>query len=156
AVTATNFSSSLEPAGFGAAVTFTAIVNCGAGVATGTVDFLDGATVIGTGTLNNNVATFTTSTLAVGTHTITARFNGNANMQPSTSAGLTQTILPAVPDFRLIAAPLSVRLQAGETGTVNLTTTPLNGFTGTVSFSCGTLPVNVTCTFSPASITLNG
>jgi hypothetical protein len=37
-----------------------------------------------------------------------------------------------------------------------LTVTPLGGYTGTVNFSCGSLPSEATCTFSPSSITPNG
>ncbi|MDV9203194.1 Ig-like domain-containing protein, partial [Streptomyces sp. Wh19] len=57
----------------------------GAGTPTGTVDFFDGATLLGTGTLSGGVATFTTSTLAIGTHPLTAVYNGDANFTSSTS-----------------------------------------------------------------------
>ena len=60
---------------FGQSVTFTATVT-GAGTPTGTVTFKDGSTTLGTGTLSTSgsvtTATFTTSTLAVGSHSITA------------------------------------------------------------------------------------
>jgi hypothetical protein len=39
---------------------------------------------------------------------------------------------------------------------INITVTPKNGFTGTISFSCGTLPTGVGCSFSPSSVTPNG
>ncbi|MFY9701882.1 MAG: Ig-like domain-containing protein, partial [Terriglobales bacterium] len=40
---------------------------------TGTVTFYDGATALGTGTLNGSgIATYTTSSLAVGQHSMTA------------------------------------------------------------------------------------
>ena len=51
-----------------------------AAVPTGSVTFSDGATVLGTVPLNaSGVATFTTTTLAQGSHTLTARYSGDAN-----------------------------------------------------------------------------
>ncbi|MDQ3814371.1 MAG: Ig-like domain-containing protein, partial [Armatimonadota bacterium] len=79
-------------------VTFTATVTPvapGAGTPTGTVTFRDGATVLGTGTLNaNRQASITTSSLAVGSHTITATYNGNGNFNGSASPVLTQVVNP--------------------------------------------------------------
>jgi len=98
ASTTTTVVSSANPSVFGQSVTFTAtvaVVSPGAGSPAGTVNFLDGATVIGSGTLSASApitATFTTSTLAVGAHSITASYAGNANFNGSTSAVLTQTV----------------------------------------------------------------
>jgi hypothetical protein len=47
--------------------------------------------VLGTGTLSSGKAAFTTSTLAVGNHSITAVYGGDANFNGSTSPALTQT-----------------------------------------------------------------
>ena len=68
---------------------------------TGTVTFNDGGTPIGTGSLVETgsgaggyglyLASFSTSSLAPGTHTITATFNGDINYSPSTSSGTTGT-----------------------------------------------------------------
>ena len=40
--------------------------------ATGTVNFVDGSTVLGVGAVISNAASITTSTLAIGTHPVTA------------------------------------------------------------------------------------
>jgi hypothetical protein len=48
----------------------------GSGTPTGTVTFYDGTKAIGTATLVNGLAKFTISTLARGTHSITAVYNG--------------------------------------------------------------------------------
>jgi hypothetical protein len=54
--------------------------------ATGSVVFFDGPTPISSGIpLNNGAAVFTTSTLAIGTHMITAQYGGNANFNASPS-----------------------------------------------------------------------
>jgi hypothetical protein len=96
AATSTLLSSSVNPSGAGQAVTFTAAVSAtapGAGLATGSVDFFDGALLISTGALNGaGVATFVTSTLAPGPHAITATFSGDASFSGSSSAPLGQTV----------------------------------------------------------------
>ena len=92
----TTVSSNVNPSVTGQAVTFTATVTGSGGTPTGIVTFRDGTTSIGTGTLSGNTATFTTSTLAVGTHSITAVYAGNVNFNTSTSAILTQTVKTTV------------------------------------------------------------
>jgi hypothetical protein len=60
------------------------------------VTFNDGGSPIGTSTLSGGVATFTTSSLAVGNHTITATYNGSPAFNASTSSALTQSVsIPA-------------------------------------------------------------
>ncbi len=75
----------------GAAVTFTARVTPTS--ATGAVTFLDGGAAIGSGGLNGGTATFTTSALAVGTHTVTASYAGDGNNAAGVSAPVAQTII---------------------------------------------------------------
>jgi len=66
--------------------------NGGCGI-TGTVDFKEGITTLGSGTLNAScIATFTTSSLSVGTHNITAVYNGDANNNGSTSTPYAQVV----------------------------------------------------------------
>ncbi|HEY7157479.1 MAG TPA: Ig-like domain repeat protein, partial [Gemmataceae bacterium] len=84
--------SSLNPAAPGQAVTFTANVSGDSGIPTGTVTFLADNDVLGTATLDgNDNATFTTSTLPLGSHTITVIYNGDGTYS-SNSASLTQVI----------------------------------------------------------------
>jgi len=74
--TTTAVTSSPDPSGGGSSTCFTATVSPPA--ATGTVTFLAGTTVIGTGSLVSGVASLCTSALTVGSHTITARYEGNS------------------------------------------------------------------------------
>ncbi len=80
-------------------VTFTATVTAappGAGVPGGQVQFLDGATQLGTSTLNGTgVATLSTTSLGSGSHTITAVYLGSTNFAGSTSGGITQVVATA-------------------------------------------------------------
>jgi len=96
APTATTLASAPNPSFFGDGVTLTATVGVpppGAGVPTGTVTFTDGATILGTGTLNAaDQATFTTAGLQVGTHSIAAAYGGDGDFLPSTSAPLSQLV----------------------------------------------------------------
>ncbi|MCU1349566.1 MAG: hypothetical protein JWO56_2596, partial [Acidobacteria bacterium] len=74
----TTLSQSSTSTSTGQPVTFTAFVS-GSGTPTGTVTFRDGTTVLGTSPLNASaVATLTTSSLANGSHPITAFYNGDA------------------------------------------------------------------------------
>jgi hypothetical protein len=83
------------PAGFGQPVTFTATVipATGTPVPSGTVNFSNNGSQIGSGTVafnsNDNAyeATFTTSSLSVGTHTITAKYVPDSNSAVAASNG---------------------------------------------------------------------
>lgn len=94
ATTKTALASSKNPSTLGTAVTFTAtITGQYGGTATGTVTFKDGTKTLGTGTVNSsNKATYTTSTLAVGTHSITATYGGDTHYKTSTSPVLSQVV----------------------------------------------------------------
>ena len=94
ATTKTGLVSSKNPSTHGNPVTFTATITPAfGGTATGTVTFKDGTTVLGTGTVNaSNKATFTTSALAVGTHSITAAYPGDTHFGASTSPAVKQVV----------------------------------------------------------------
>lgn len=99
-------------------LTSTVQVASGNGVATGTVSFeVDGAPVgspvaLSTGTGPTFTATFTTSSLGVGDHTIVARYSGDANVEAGSAtiqqrivatraelAEVTITVEPAMPTY---------------------------------------------------------
>jgi hypothetical protein len=75
---------------------------------------------------------------------------------PSTSASILQVITaPLVPDYSVVPDKTSVTLLAGQAATFNITTNSVNGFTGSVNFSCGNLPSLTTCTFSPSTVNVS-
>jgi hypothetical protein len=86
----TTLASSLNPSAYGLSVTFTATVS--STTATGTVTFKDGTTTLGTGNVTSGKATFTISTLTIGSHSITGVYSGDSNYNTSTSSKLTQTV----------------------------------------------------------------
>jgi cyclophilin family peptidyl-prolyl cis-trans isomerase len=64
------------------------------------------------------------------------------------------TILdPGVADFTIAAAPASLNIPDGATGSTTVTVTPVNGYQGTVKVGCGPLPDSATCIVSAGSLT---
>ena len=62
-------------------------------IPTGTVTFEDGATILGTGTLDGSgKTTYTTSALSVGSHSITAVYSGDSNFAGSASSAITDMV----------------------------------------------------------------
>ncbi len=93
--TTIKLSSSASTVVYGQPVTFTATVGVvapGAGTPTGTVTFEDGATILGTDTLSGALATYTTSALSVGSHSITVVYGGDPNFSGSTSTAIAQAV----------------------------------------------------------------
>jgi hypothetical protein len=137
---------------FGAAVTFTATVTTSAaGTPSGMVTFQDGASTLGTGMLSGVTATFTTSGLAGGVHSITAVYGGDTSFAGSTSPALAQTVA----DFSLSASPAATTVTAGSTATYMVTINPTGGFNQPISFNCSGAPMTAVCT-APASVSATG
>jgi uncharacterized repeat protein (TIGR01451 family) len=136
--TTTTVASNNNPSTYGQAVTFTATVTSGAGTPTGTVTFKDGAATLGTGTLDGSgQATFTSSSLSVSTHSITAVYSGSANYNSSTSEALIQTVNQATTTTTL--ASDNNPSTYGQPVTFTATVTSSGGTpTGTVTFKDGT------------------
>ncbi|MEO8025437.1 MAG: BACON domain-containing carbohydrate-binding protein [Bryobacteraceae bacterium] len=88
--TTTSISSSSNPAAPGQGITLTAGVS--PSTVTGSVQFFDGSTQLGSGLLTAGVAQFTTGSLSSGTHPITASYAGSSSYLASTSGTLNQTI----------------------------------------------------------------
>jgi pro-kumamolisin-like protein/Big-like domain-containing protein len=121
--------------------------------ATGTMTFLDGTTTIGTAQLDaTGTATLIVSSLAAGAHNISSNYSGDAVLQASSGGPMVVTVA----DYTMQAQPASLTIVVGQSGTTNLNLLPIGGSTQTVQFSCGTAPANINCSFSPASITLDG
>jgi hypothetical protein len=92
--TKTALTSSPNPSTSGEAVTFTANVTSTAGAPPDgeSVSFEQGKTVLGSGTLSGGTATFTTSTLKAGNHTVTAVYAGDTNFETSKSKSVKQVV----------------------------------------------------------------
>jgi Bacterial Ig-like domain (group 3)/Pectate lyase superfamily protein/Fibronectin type III domain len=97
----TSLSSSTSFVTYGVPVTFTAtVVPSATGTPTGTITFMNGSTVLGAANLDASAqATFTSSSLSIGSDSITAVYSGDASFLTSTSSALSEVIspLPAAP-----------------------------------------------------------
>src|SRR5437016_3062330 len=139
-LSATTLISSLNPSALGQAVTFTATVQpaTGSGTPTGTVTFNDGAIVLGPGSLNGGTATFTTSGLGAGVHSITAVYGGDASFASSTSPVLMQTVNKAASSTAVVSSNSASNRGAAVTFTATVTSPVTGTLTGTVTFQDGT------------------
>ncbi len=142
ASTATTIASSVPTTVFGQSVTFSATVSSSQGVPTGTVTFLDNGGSLGDVNLDaSGSATLTTSALSVtgSPHTITARYNGDANFADGTSAGLAQHVNPASTTTTLAASTTKSTYGQSVYFTATLyVVTPASGTpTGSVTFYDG-------------------
>jgi autotransporter-associated beta strand protein len=152
APTTTNLTSS-HPSGapFGVAITFTATVTSavttpvtGTLPPDGTVSFYDGATLLGTANLTPSggvsaTATFTISTLSVGTHNIIAVYNsdGFPDRYDGSSGSFTQLVGQAGTTTVLTSAPNPSNYGQSVTLTATVSSTTSGTPTGTVVFRLG-------------------
>jgi Bacterial Ig-like domain (group 3)/NHL repeat len=130
--------SSLPVSNVNGPVTFTATLTpttaTTAPTPTGTVTFTDGATNLGSSGVSASVASFTTSTLVAGSHTITATYGGDTLYTGST-ANLVQKVI-GPPNILLVSSLNPSTPNVNVTFTVTVTSsagTP----TGTVIFNDG-------------------
>ena len=103
-------------------------------------------------------ATYNDLSLTNGTYGLQASYSGDGNYVASTSAiaSITQAS-----NFLLSAgsAPAVSIAKPGDSGTLKLTLTALDGYNGTIKFSsssCAGLPAGASCSFSPAAVTGSG
>jgi subtilisin family serine protease len=61
-----------------------------------------------------------------------------------------------ISDFNISAAPSDISLTAGQSASYTTSVTPVAGFKGTVTLSCGGAPAASTCSISPSVVTLDG
>jgi RHS repeat-associated protein len=158
ATTSTNLNASSNPGTYGQPETLTASINnINNGAATGLVTFYDGGATIGTAVPDSSKkATFVTSSLSAGSHTLRANYAGDANTIASNSSNFSLSINQASTSTTLASSKSPS--VVGET--VTFTATVTGGLpTGTVAFqdgstAMGSAPLNNgVATFSTASLT---
>lgn len=113
--------SSLNPSIYGQSVTFTASVPSSK---TAIVNFIDGTTIIGSSFISGTSATFATSSLAVGSHNITATLNAdtsNVVIQVVNKATPTVTVTTSGPSTFGQSVTITSSVPVGPTGTITIT-----------------------------------
>lgn len=140
--TNTTLSSSLNPSTYNTSVNFTATVS--PATATGTVQFFDGVTLLGSASVSGGAASLSTASLSAGVHSITANYGGSTNFLSSVSGAVSQAVNPANTTTTLSS---SVNPSAvGQNVTFTARVSPSLA-TGTITFydgstSLGTAPLS--------------
>ena len=119
------------------------------GVPTGTLTFYDGSTVLTSVALDAlGEGSYTTSSLANGTHSITVTYSGDTNFTGSTSSAVTVTAgTGSVTTLQLASSSLTY----GQGTTATATVSPATGTgtpTGSVTFSIDTVGITPAATLS--------
>jgi hypothetical protein len=164
ATSATALVASASSISTGQSLTLTATVTAssGSGTPAGTVTFLDGATSLGTGTLNGSgVATLSTTTLAAGAHSLTASYGGDTNFSGSTSSAVTVTVTAGVATTTKLSSSAASAVS-GTSLTFSAVVSAASGSatpTGTVTFldgttalGTGTLDATGTATYATSAL----
>jgi len=133
--------------GFTGTVTFSA-----SGLPAGANATFSPTSVAGSG--SSTMAVTTSSTTPTGTFTITIT-GTSGTLAHSTTVSLVVTS-NAPPDFSISATPASLTVKRGKLGAYKVTITPINGFTGKVTFKVTGLPAHTGSRFNPTSITGSG
>jgi hypothetical protein len=151
--TTTTLVAAPSPASAGESVTLTATVSPPpTGSSLGTVSFYNGATLLGSGTLNSSgVATFSTTRLPARSDPLTAVYSGNSLFAASTSAALSETVNTA---YTVTAPPTPLSVAQGGSVQVHVTVPPVGGaFNNPVTMSATGLPPGATASFKPLTVT---
>jgi len=161
AATSTAVTGTPNPSNLGQLVTFTATVtptNVGPFVPGGTVTFIVDGTPQAPVAMVGNTATFATSLLTVGAHTIDAQYNGNSNFLASLGSTI-QNVNPVTTTTTLVSTPNPSAFGAAVTFTATVTpsTAGPSTATGTVTFTVdGVAQATVALSGGTASFTTSG
>lgn len=123
------------------------------GQPTGSVEFLNGASVVASARLMNGVATADYFAPEEGTTILSVAYSGDRNFLPSTSASLDVSVLP-MPDFELSNGGVqSASTAQGGSAVYSLAAIASPApFTGEIAFSATGAPPGSTVTFSPSQV----
>jgi len=135
-------------------VLIAAVLNNSAGpTPTGTVTFYNGATSLGTATVDSTGAATLTPNLVSGVnYSIYAVYSGDSEHAPSTSQ--TITVSGTLVAFGVSVTPPKVTMATTQNATVTVTLTSAGNFADTVGLGCASLPAAVNCHFANVTLTL--
>ena len=125
--------------------------------ASGAVAITDHGKPLAGAALNAEGKAKTTIELIAGEHSLQAVYQGDSTHAASTSlaSGL-QAMAAAAPDFSVSAAPTTISLKQGQSGSLSAVVTPINPASLPapifVTLSCTGLPDQTKCTFTPENV----
>ncbi len=152
--TTVTVASNANPSTYGSSVTFTSIVS--PSVPSGeVVKFYDGSTQIGTNTTSGSTSTFTTNTLTLGSHSITAAYSGDSNYIGSTSSAVSQ-VMVSIPTISITPSSNNIDIGQAITYTANVPAgTGAGPFTVNLVYDGNVVSTNTIPDTSGNSITLS-
>jgi len=136
-------------------ISFSVTETGGIALPTGTVTVSASTGEQCSGSLTSGTGSCSIPFVTMGSRTLTALYNGDANYNTSTSGGVSQL----VGDFSIGVTPTTQTINGNQTAKYTLTLTPISGFIGNVSLGCSSLPAlppGYSCTINPPSVALNG
>ncbi|MHB1022759.1 MAG: glycosyl hydrolase family 28 protein [Acidobacteriaceae bacterium] len=119
----------------------------GASVPASPVDFMEGSTIVGTATLQGNVAMLSLNNVTAGTHTYTAQYAGDANYPSQSFGSVTVTVqgasVPITTATTLTASESTIDAGSSVTFTATVSTADNSIPAGTVAFYDGTTQIGI-------------
>jgi Bacterial Ig-like domain (group 3) len=143
--------SSVNPSTFGQSVTLSTTLTAPlSSMATGTVQWFDGAIALGSPVpVTSGSSSLTIASLGGGSHTLTATYSGDSNFSAATSTPLTQVVQQAMPGtggFAPVAVASSLNPSIYQ-NSVTFTATVPSGATGTIAFMDATTTLEAVMNF---------
>ena len=132
----------------------------------GSVAVYLGSTQLGTAILTNGSASVSMQAPAPGSYTLSAAYAGDAQDLSSQSpvvafvvnvATATVPVAPSQPGnptFTLGLSNSSIALAQGQSASLQVSLSAVQGYQGAIQLSCAGLPAGVACNFSPATVSL--
>lgn len=158
APTQTALSASTNSPGLGLPVTLTVqSSSTTSGVPTGSITLTDGSTTLSVVPLIAGVASFTTGSLALGAHNLTATYSGDANFLPSSSATANVAVGPAS-DFTLTATGTTAQsIPSGSSATYSFSVAMLGAaMSSPIALTVQGVPTGATSSINPSYIPPGG
>jgi hypothetical protein len=124
----------------------------------GTITFMDGKSALASVAVNaGGVATYATTSLAAGTHSLTASYAGDPNYVNASTTSAVTVVVTAPAFSAALTSSAGIAIQQGQNGTATYSITSVGGYAGIISVSCAApLPTNVGCLYLPSTFTFTG
>jgi hypothetical protein len=130
----------------------------GVGITTTTIDLTDAANTNFSGTFtqaNNSAGNYVVFTINATGFTLSATGGTASDGFPRAPINGIQIVpINPTPNFALSATPSSQTVNPGGGTSYSVSTSALNGFTGSIALSVSGLPANATATFNPTSVSV--